>query len=504
MRNFLLVVLYCMAWINLSYAQTAGGKQINIKHAGSLKGDKKRGYQRLIGDVQFEHQGALMFCDSAYFFPDANAMDAFGRVHIQQGDSVHLWGDFLHYDGKNSKAEVQKNVRMTDGDMTLTTDAISYDIKGKYASYSNSGKIINKSNVLTSVIGGYSSESKTLTFKKNVKLDNPSYVMTCDTLRYQPLSKVAYFLGPTTIKSKNSDNFIYCENGFYDTNKDICQFNENAYIITNGQTLKGDSIWYDQKNGFGKMMQNVSIIDTAQRVVIKGDMATYNEKKEISQVIGKALFIQAFENDSLYLHADTLQSQTVAVKDDSTGKIIKAFHHVVFFKSDMQGRCDSLAWTTQDSVMKMLGNPVLWSDGNQLTADTILIHTYNGALKRLDMINNSFIASVEDSAHFNQIKGKKMTGYFKDNELHKIYVEGNAQTLYYAKDKGVMIGVNRADCVRVMIYLEISAVSSISFYSQPNAVLYPPGELPPKESLLKDFKWRGNEQPNSVQSLFLR
>lgn len=494
------------------------GKPINLKHANSLKGGK--GYQRLIGAVEFEQQGMVMTCDSAHFFNEANSLIAFSHVHIRQGDSLNIYGDLLKYDGNARRADLSKNVKMIDSDMTLTTDAIVYDLNEKVASYSTGGKILNNENTLTSQIGAYSTEAKVLTFKKNVLLVNPQYVMKCDTLRYHPLSKTSYFLGPTTIKATNNSNFIYCENGFYDSENDVAQFQKNAYIVTRDQTLKGDSIWYNRKLGLGKAMKNVEILDTAQKITIKGDLAIHNEVTNISLITGNALFIQQFTIDSLFLHADTLKSITIydslslvpkkkrdpadtIVKEPQ--KIILGYHNVRFYKTDLQGKCDSLSWTSTDSTMRLYNDPVLWSGGNQLTAEKISIITHHGEILQLNMDNNAFIVSEEgDSTRFNQIKGKKMTGYFVKNELNRIYVEGNGQTLYYAKDKDVIMGVNRADCSSLLIKIVNQEVQSVTFYNHPEATLYPPLDLPPKEALLKDFRWRAVEQPLSVKDLFLK
>jgi lipopolysaccharide export system protein LptA len=506
-----LLVALLLAPVRLISQSTlkSGGTQIQLKHANSLKGSG--GIQRLIGAVEFEHQGTVMTCDSAHFFPDKNTLDAYSNVHIRQGDSINIWGDKLKYEGNTRKADLSQNVRMTDGDMTLTTDAISYDMNAKVASYVTGGKIVSQANTLTSQVGTYSTDAKALSFKKNVVLVNPQYTMKSDTLLYMPVSKVAYFYGPTTIKATNNSNLIYCENGFYDTNRDVCQFKKNAYIITKNQRLKGDSIWYNRKIGIGKAIRNVEIIDTTQNVTIRGDLAEHNENTEISLVTGHALYIQSFTEDSLFLHADTLKSITLRDSAAKTSKrpdtlqsqsLVLAYRAVSFFKPDLQGRCDSLSWTSTDSTMHMYGDPVLWSGGNQLTAEKISIMTAHGEIMQLNMDNSAFIVSKEDTTRFNQIKGKKMTGYFRNNQLYQIYVEGNGQTLYYAKDKGMLMGVNRADCSRLRINIADQQVQSINFYDKPEATLYPPLELPPRQALLKDFRWREEEQPASVQDLF--
>jgi hypothetical protein len=162
-----------------------------------------------------------------------------------------------------------------------------------------------------------------------------------------------------------------------------------------------------------------------------------------------------------------------------------------------------MAWTSEDSTMHLFVDPVLWSGESQMTAEKVDIITAHGEIIRLEMDNNAFIASQEDTARYNQIKGKHMTGYFRKNELYKIDVTGNGQTLYYAKDQGTMIGVNRADCSRLVIMLADEEVKSIMFYKKPSAILYPPSDLPPQEAILKDFHWRADEQPLSVADLFV-
>lgn len=540
--KFVLLLLFLSCGLGL-HAQT---RKINLKHADKLIGSVKS-FDRLVGNVQFEHEGALMSCDSAHLYKD-NSMDAYGNVHMQQGDSLNLWGDVLNYKGNERRADLSgKTIRMTDGDMTLTTDHLVYDLKSKVANYTTNGTIVNKANTLTSQIGAYSADSKTLTFSRKVKLVNPQYTMYCDTLRYLPVSKVAYFYGPTTIVATNHRNLIYCENGYYDTNNDVCAFNRKAYLITNGQRLRGDSLWYDRKHGIGKAIKNIEIKDTAKHVVIRGDVALYNEINDRSTITGHALFIQANppskkkdstavkndslpdkkitprdslapsvtqQNDSLYLHADTLRS--FAVTDSAKMKerqaagdslyeperIIFAYHHAKFFRTDLQGKCDSLVYTTADSTMRLFKSPIIWSEENQLSADQIDVMTANGAIHQLELRGNSFLVSQDDSIRFNQIKGKTMTGYFKNEELERVYVQGNGQTIYCAREKNVLIGVNKADCANLMIYVKKNKVTSIVFYQKPEAQLYPPDLLPPKESKLKGFDWRDNERPETVEEIF--
>lgn len=537
-----------------SYSQSSAninGKQIEILNAGSLKvaSNIAAGAKRLIGDVQFKHENTLMFCDSAYFYSD-NSLDAFGHVHIQQSDGINLYGDLLKYNGNSKIAVLTSNVLVNKGDMQLTTDVLNYDISTSIGYYTTPARIVNKDNILTSDRGTFFSKTNDLNFKKNVVLTNPQFVINCDTMRYNTISKITYFLGPTTIKSK--ENLIYCEDGWYDTNNDLSRFSKNSYIISKEQKMIGDSLYYDRKQGIGKAFNNIQIIDTAKNLTILGDYAIHYELRNFSFVTGHALMTQRYDNDTLYLHADTLKVmsgndpkapvQTKKVTQDSKGKgkdskgkdkdsknkkqkttekeipVIQdtiqaadstgnnkqlfAYHKVKFFKNDLQGKCDSLMYTTIDSTMKLYGKPIIWSEENQLTADSMSIITGNKSIQSIELKSSGFIVSKEDSLHFNQIRGKYMKGFFKKNELYLIKVEGNGQTIYYAKENEQIKAVNRADCTNLNIYLKDKKTDHITFITKPEATLYPLEQIDVKELKLKDFNWRGSEKPLKIEDIF--
>lgn len=526
-------------------------KKVEIVNAGSLKfaNNIAEGAKRLIGDVQFKHENTLMFCDSAYFYSD-NSLDAFGHVHIQQADGVNLYGDLLKYNGDVKLAILTNNVLVDKGDMQLTTDILNYDIAAGIGYYTTPGRIVNKDNILTSERGTYFSKTNDVSFKKNVVLTNPQFTINCDTMQYNTVSKMTYFLGPTTVKSK--ENLIYCEAGWYDTNNDVSRFSKKAYLLNKEQKMVGDSLYYDRKQGLGKAFGNVLIIDTTQNITIGGDYAIRYELVDLSYVTGNALLTQRYEKDTLYLHADTLKAIGDNISRDSiphkmvvqetknkgkesknknrdsknkkqnakdeelqsksgmahatdtinTGKRLYAYHKVKFFKNDLQGKCDSLVYIMTDSMMRLYGKPVIWSEENQLTADSMKIQTGGKAIQSIELTTGGFIASQEDSAKYNQIKGKYIKGFFKKNELYLIKVDGNGQTIYFAKDKDKITAVNRADCGKLSIYMKDKKVDHITFITKPEATLYPLHQVNMKDMRLKDFGWRGREQPHSVTDIF--
>lgn len=518
-KTFLLFILLFV--ISLSFAQNTASnshKKVEILNANILKFDDKigNGAKRLIGDVQFKHENVLLFCDSAYFYSD-NSLDAFSHVHIIQDDTIHLYGDFLKYNGNTKKAVLTKNAIIDKGDMHLTTDVLNYDISTSTGFYLTPARIINKENILTSDKGYFYTKSNDLTFKKNVVLTNPQLIINCDTMRYNTASKITYFKGPTTIKSKA--NLIYCEDGWYDTNKDISRFRKNAYILTKDKKMYGDSLYYDRKNGIGKAVKNVHIIDTVQHLDITGDIAIYHEFKDLSIVTGQALLSQVNDNDTLFLHADTLKSVgsnpriadslknktdtlQLANKPKTNSDKLFAYHKVKFYKKDMQGKCDSLVYTLFDSTMRMYNVPTLWSDANQLTADSMAIVIGSKSIKTMELKGSAFIISKEDSLRFNQVRGKYMKGFFKENKLYLVNVNGNGQTIYYAKEEEQIKAVNRADCSDLRIYLKDNQMDKITFINKPDATLFPLDKIDVNELKLKDFTWREEHRPLSQKDIF--
>jgi lipopolysaccharide export system protein LptA len=512
MKYFCLAILFFVS-IN-SFAQEKN--RIELIHADVDEYDQELhpDADRLIGNVMFKHNNAVMTCDSAYLNKKANKLEAFGNVRINQGDTVTMTGRHLFYDGNTRQAQMFDNVEMRDRKMVLNTSRMDYNMDLDIASYNDSAHIVGEENILTSKRGSYYSKSHDMYYKQDVLLVNPKFTMTCDTLKYNTLSKISYFLGPTYIRSK--ENLIYCEGGWYDTEKQLSLFTNNAYMKTKEQILRGDTVEYDRMKSIGRAFGNVSVNDSANKIIISGDFAEYFDVRDSSYVTGRAMMTQILDNDSLFMHGDTLMAVADADTSvvDSSGnrkKNLYAFHHVKMFKNDLQGRCDSLVYSFKDSSTHMFYEPVLWSGLNQLTADSITIQSSNSKIDKMYLVNSAFIASRGDSLQkgeldslkFNQVRGKNMMGFFSDNHLYKINVTGNGQTIYYAKNKNQKdFGVNRADCSDMVILIDSNKVKQITLLTQPDGTLYPIKELSAKELRLKGFSWHGDARPMKKEDIF--
>ncbi|NPA45307.1 MAG: hypothetical protein GXO49_07225 [Chlorobi bacterium] len=464
----------------------------------------------LTDSVVFRHENSTMYCDSALLDYGNSFFDAFGNVKIikltENSDTVFLYGDTLHYSGEIKLAKVRSNVTLIKDSLTLMTDSLDFDLGTNIGHYFEGGTTINGEDTLKSVYGYYYANEDKLFFKEDVEIFNPRFKVLSDTLEHNTKTKVSYFIGPTEIIGDS--NYIYCENGWYDHLNNISQFNQNAYLKNKDQILKGDSLYYDRNIGLGKAYKNVTFWDSVQNVLLQGNHGYYNEKTGYSMMTDSALFTMVGSDlDSLYLHADTLQSYKDTLFEDGETKeyrVIQAFHHVKTYKTDFQSMCDSLIYDLKDSVIQMYINPVLWSDSNQLSADEILIQTYHNQVDRIDMNGNAFIISQSDSIRFNQIYGDDMVAYIDDKKLSQIDVLNNGKAVYFIKDeKNRLIGVNFIECKDMEIYMKDSKVDKIWFFEKPVGKIHPPLTLSKNELMLPNFKWNVDYRPLDKSEVFI-
>jgi len=455
------------------------------------------GAYRLIGNVVFEHGGAIMYCDSAYHYAAINSLEAFSRVHLVQGDTIDCYGDYLTYDGNTKIARILRNVRLIGRNTELTTKELEFNVGTNTAFYRNHADIKSGDNKLNSKVGYYYSRSEMYFFTDSVVLKNPEYAIFCDTLRYHTPTKISYFFGPTEIIGDSS--YIYCEDGWYNTETDISMLKKKALVRNKLQTVKGDSLYYERNTGFGEGFNNIEVLDEEQNIILRGDHALLNQKTDSAQLTQNAVFIYITSDaDSVFVHADTLRANP-----DSAGfRQLRAYYGVRLFKSDLQGMCDSLFYSTSDSILRLYDEPVLWSGENQLSADYIEIRTTNKQVSQVHMLQTALMISEEDSGKFNQIKGKTMIGYFRGNEAYRIDVRGNGQTVYYAKDRDELVGVNLAQSSNLTIYLKNNRPDNIRFYVLPTGTTYPLEMAPQEELILKDFKWLENRRPQNKEDIF--
>ena len=494
-----LLIILASSLSQKSFAQKRA--KVKITRANSVQGRAELGpnVKLFIGNVQAKHGNTIMNCDSAYVYEykDSTNIEAFHNIHIIQNDSIHLYGDFLTYIGAQGIAKVRKNVKIEKQDITILTEFLDYDRINNFGYYFNGGEVLSGQNVLVSNLGYYYPDFSEVHFKDSVVATNPKYTIFSDTLKYHTVTEVAGIVGPTFIHSEQ--NLIYSEDGYYDTKYDKAKLLKKSYVQGKENLLKGDTIFYDRKQGLGEAFNNFELHDSTNNIIITGDYGYYNELTQYALSTKKAQLLQIYQNDTLFLHADTLQAIPLP---EEQSRLIKAYYNVKFFRKDMQGRCDSMVYDFRDSTDTFYNNPVIWAQENQMSAQTIKLFSRNQTLYKAELINSAFIISPEDSIHYNQIKGRNMVGYIRNNELYKIDVDGNGQTVYYPKDKDMVIGVNRAESSQLSISLSNRQITRIKMHTDPKGNLNPPFLLPDEDVKLQGFIWLEELKPKNRWDIF--
>jgi len=476
--------------------------KVYVEHADLQSYDEKKlgkNIESLTGNVKMRHENTIFYCDSALLNSKSKNFNAFGNVHIIVNDTIELFSDSLYYTGNTKMAELFGDVKLVDKNTTLTTEHLLFDRNTNIGYYYHNGKIIDDKNTLTSKEGYYETDSKIFYFKKDVVLINPDQETYSDTLIYNTVNETAYFKGPTVIRGK--EGLLYCEDGWYDTKNNLSKLVKKPSINQESQFLSSDSIMFDNLNSIGHAYGRVQVLDTSMHVLIRGTIGEMWKTRGMAYVTDSATAISYDQfGDSLYISADTLW--LFFDKNQKTKKIL-AYYNVRFFKKDMQGKCDSLAYSMEDSTIRLYYEPVLWSEKNQLTSDSMNIAIVNNQPDSLIMYNTAFIVMRDTTDSFNQIKGRDMVGYFSGNKLKSIVVDGNAQTVFYLRDDdNYLIGINKAESSTMQIRLDNGKVKTVSYNEDAKETTYPPEQFPAEGKKLKGFNWFEDLRPKDKLDIY--
>ena len=730
-----------------------------------VRGDKTEATKDATGkSVLIVHNGlfkqdfSTLTSDSAYFYQELNMVDAFGHVHINQGDTLNIYSDKLNYNGNTKLAILTNHVIMVDKDATLTTNYLTYNTATRIGIYNDGGKLVNKDNTLTSKNGYYFALTHDAYFRYNVICNTTDAIIKTDTLKYNTKVRITYFYGPTHILGKKDKDTLYTENGTYNTINEQARFGKKNLYTQGTKSLKGDSLYYDRLQGYGRAVKNITFNDNEQKITIKGDLGEYYKAddnvvvtqnaymiivtedkdstktdsvskrgialtkkdslrkkadsvtikrlglvpaaklatdtatikrlglvpvaklatdtatimrlglvpavkaktdslpvvhigppdvvksaaaatkkpvattktktgtapktkdapavKSISKItplpankgdsVIKPVIAQASDHiklDSMFVGADTLETRILTYKDykilqrerweashrdtsikvvhsvmltkapkvltgemakiladtglfhpeffgkpkpkaaakkkptkpidpkkliadsikkvqvaDSLQKIydhglvdtsririISGHHHAKIFKSDLQAKSDSLFYSYSDSTIRMFVHPIIWTQGAQLSGDTITMQMKNRKLDNMDLFPSALIVYIEknDSTHFNQAGGKTMHGTFKDNKLSTMLVVGNTETIAFKRDSATnkVTEMSRSVSGTGFARFGNGVVTFGAFTIKYHDNATPIAKVKEEDKTLKAFIWKPKERPASKMDI---
>jgi len=513
-----LLFILCFSITSFSFAQK---QKITVKYAGTFYTDPdiEDGAKVFLRDkslqVHFIHKGADVFCDKAIYYEDQDYLEAFGNVSMKQGDTITMVSKYIEYSGKTQLAFAKGDVVLTEPQSVLTTDKLNYDRNRQRTYYDTGGTVVrDSSGTITSQVGTYYMAAKKYQFTQDVVLVNPEYTLKTKRLDFFTENGHAYLFGPSTIVGETSN--VYCERGFYDTNSDKGHFQRNARIDYDNRTVEGDSLYFDRNRNFASATNNITVTDTINKSIVRGHYAEVWRAKDSMFITKRAVAISVQEKDSVYLHADTLM---VTGKEDN--RITRAFYNARLYKSDLAGKSDSIHVNHNTGLTQMINlsrlsstdafstkrKPVLWNLGNQMTGDTIhlISNIKTEKLDSLIVFDNAFLVSKDtlSESAFNQIKGQRLIGLFRDNELYNVDIIKNAEVIYYSRNaENELVGINKSKSGSINIKIENQAIEEIRLIQQIDGELYPDSMFPKSGRRLRGFDWRGDERPMSIEDLF--
>ena len=496
MRGRIIILVFILMSV-MGWAQER--THVHIEHANQLHKTAGSDAVRLLGDVHIRHDSTHFYCDSAYYYEDKNSFDAFQNVHINVNDSIDMYSRTMVYDGDRRFAEFFDNVRMMDDSTLLETEYMTYDRNLHLASYPRHGVTTRGDKQLISEIGFYRDDIKEFRFFKDVEVYSPKYQLCSDTLYYNTNIEKMWFQGPTTII--NDDNYMEGNHGYYLTQRDLAYVDDHPVMYNQTQVMKADSMLYDRQRGFAKAMNTIQMIDTAYKVILRGEYAEVWENIGFSFATDSAYVVYYDGGDSLYIASDTMFYH-FKTKLNHEEKIVGR-RNVRFYRSDMQGKCDTMTYDMSDSIIRMRVEPVLWNNDSQMTATLIDIKTANHAIDSLFQKGQAFMISKDSIEGYNQIYGLEMVSCFKDGHVDHVNVTDSAKALSWLReDDGSLIGINKSTSKDMKIIIKNNSISRIKYFEGIDETLYPEKDIKESERYLEGFLWLENLRPTGPQDIF--
>ena len=443
--------------------------------------------QILNGNVRFRHKGAYLTCDSAHFYEANNSFEAFGHVHMTQGDTLELTSGYAYYDGNDQMAYARYDVVLRHIETRLYTDSLDYDRLYELGYYYEGGKMVDGDNVLTSDWGQYDTQTREAVFYYSVRLDNPKFILDSDTLYYYSHTSIAHVVGPSVVTS--GSNVIHTTDGYYNTDTGYATLYERSTVANEGRHITGDSLFYDEKQAICEGYGNVFYDDKNNKNGLTGDYVFYNDSTGYAYSTIRAVAIDYSQGDTLYMHGDTIKMFTFNMDTDSVWRRIHCYNHVRAYRTDMQAVCDSLVYTSLDSCMTMYKDPITWYGERQLLGEVIRVYLKDSTINLAHVHGQAFsIEKADEHNHYNQISSRDMYAYFKDGEVDMGEAIGNVLAIYYPVDDkdSSLIGHVYVETDTIRMFVRNKTLYKI-WMPEAVGVMYPVTQIPTEKRRLPGF-----------------
>ncbi|MDE6311798.1 MAG: hypothetical protein K2L96_08300 [Muribaculaceae bacterium] len=503
--------------------------RVFLERAEQLRKATADSFMVVVGNVVFTRGPMIMRCDSAHYFPDTESLDAFGNVSMEQGDTLFVYADELAYDGPAQVATLYANpgkkVRLINRDVTLETDIFVYDLGIDLGYYEVGGRLFDKSNVLTSLKGEYIPSTKEANFYTDVHLlsegEDDTLNIWSDTLYYNTATHIAELNSPSRVVNRRAT--IFTVNGIYETDSDRTQLYDRSLIVTpEGRSLVADTIYYDRRTGIGEAFGNMILSDSAHKASVYGDYGFYNELMDSSFVTGRAALsvVQGGDNeDTLWAHGRYIQTMrvfdSIHVEEDTiagtaaytridTSHVALMYPRVRFYRSDMQGVCDSMRFTERDSTLRMYRHPVVWNEERQVFGNVIELLLNDSTIERATLPDKAFTAQLIEGEHYNQMSGNEMIAHFEDGSMRRLNINGTVEIIMYPEESDSTINkMVNAQSSYLEAYFKGQTTERIKMWPETTGVATPLFLARKANYYLPKFKWYEGIRPLSKEDIFV-
>lgn len=487
--------------------KTTDNKRVYLIHSDVLRRDRygtNTLAQIATGHVHFRHDGADLYCDSAYFYQEANSMKAFGNVRYKQGDTLSLTCKYADYDGMEQLMEARHNVVLKHRKQTLYADSLNYDRMYNNAYFFEGGELVDGKDNLVADWGGYNTATRKAVFYYNVKMKNDKQTVITDTLHYDTQTSTAHVTGPSTITSDNG--VIKTTDAYTNSKTNQSQLFSRSTIVDKEKTIVGDSIYHNSENGDNEGFGNVVYVDTHNKNSLKADHVFYNDKTGYGYATKNVLLKDYSQSvDTLYLHADSLKLFTYNINTDSVYREAHAFKHVRAYRSDLQAVCDSLVSTSIDSCMTMYQDPIVWNGERQLIGEVIKVYMNDSTIREAQVIGQALsIELLDKKEHYDQVSSRQMNSYFDDGKIRRIICTGNVKSIYYVMDSkdSTLTNLNYMETDTMKVYLSPERKLEKIWVPKAVGTMYPITQIPPSKYKLPEFVWFDYIRPLNKDDIF--
>lgn len=411
-------------------ADNSPKSKIELIKADSLVGENSlTRTQTFLGNVIFRHRGVLLGCQKAIHDLSSNYIQAYGKIVINQGDTLTIVGDTLLYDGNTRFANVLgKSVILRDKKVTLKTTKLNYDLNRDQAYYPVYGTINQDSSKLSSKEGYYNTKTKFFRYIGDVEILNPSYLLCTDSLDYNTYTKEAIFKSFTTIKSRNGDLSAY--KGKYNIKTKVSAFHGRAKVANISYSLEADTLNFDNISESGLAVGNVVFISFSDSLKVIGNKGQRIGNLGLTKIMGETITERIANKDTLYLASDTLwvYEKVVNSIDSSKTNLIKKPILITDSSKSNAKTIDSLK--NLEVKNDSLKNILLKTDSLKIVGSS----KKNADSKKLEKNNKNSINNKDEVQTIVNIEKETKNSTEKDKKKDIIKIVADGKVKVFRKD----------------------------------------------------------------------